>query len=69
MPSLLLKDALTPFQVVAAIGFGLALVVAIVQKVANSRRSLPPGPPGNLVFGNSWPQALCVVSHGSLFRN
>ena len=53
-------------HVVAALAFCLGIIAIIHRKWSRFRPPLPPGPPGNLIFGNSLPKALYVVLSGFL---
>ena len=61
MNPLLLDIAWQP-QSIAAIALCLSLLAVIHQFLTRSpfKLPLPPGPPGNLIFGNSLPPALYV---------
>jgi hypothetical protein len=60
MSPLLLEIAWQP-QSIAAIALCLSLLAVIRRYLTRSSKlPLPPGPPGNIIFGNSLPPALCV---------
>ena len=61
MNPLLLEIVWQP-QSIAAITLCLSLLAVIYQYITRSpfKLPLPPGPPGNIIFGNSLPPALCV---------
>ena len=61
MSPLLLEIAWQP-QSIAAIALCLSLLAVIRRYLTRSafKLPLPPGPPGNIIFGNSLPPALCV---------
>jgi len=67
MSTLISKEALLELQVVAAIALclGVTLIAVACHRLASSHPPLPPGPPGYLIFGNSFPKALCVVFNSS----
>jgi hypothetical protein len=49
-------------QIVAVLVLCFALIVRVIhQRLAYSSPPLPPGPPGNPIFGNYLPKALYVV--------
>jgi hypothetical protein len=53
-------------QIAAGLAFCIGLIAIIHHTLAHrSRPPLPPGPPGNPIFGNSLPKALYVVLSGS----
>ena len=55
-------------HVVAVFFVCLGLITIIHRKLSRFRPPLPPGPPGNFIFGNSLPKALYVVLFGFLNR-
>lgn len=55
-------------QIAVVLGFSLGILMIVHQLLASSRPPLPPGPPGNLIFGNSLPKALYVVLYGFFHR-